>query len=221
MLESGKIFNIEVSNNLTLEGKILDISDNFVAEVYEKSTIKALHVGKAEITMQGKNGLVTHYIVVNPSYNIIPEPLLMYEPLPALPIPTNYLFSKWGEVYFAQSNGWHRHSYFATYQKGEIFYDYISEPNNRYEIDYINIEVPQTSENLVYCSKYLKERFEKVASTLKSEWYAHKKQSAIDYMVEFTTVSHGLGPLTKNVNTKISTRSASDYYRIEYSIPAK
>lgn len=198
-------FTINVNEAFPLEGELISIEDEFISEI-EGSSIIGKHVGETEISMKGTKGIVKNKIIVNGSSNIIKKPYLMESPNKPLPIPSSILFDELGEVdYYFQSQGrWHYDSYIAPYKYGELFYYYISEPNNRLNIEYIEIQIPINTNNLLYCNAFLTENYEYLSSISGEEWYYHMTKGVIDYKVRFFIQGNDSG---------------TDVYTIEYSIP--
>lgn len=198
-------FTINVNESFPLEGELISIDDEFISEI-KGNNIIGKHVGETEISMKGIKGIVKNKIIVNGSNNIIKKPYLMEAPNEPLPIPSSVLFKELGEVdYYYQSKGsWHYNSYIAPYKYGELYYYYISEPNNSLSIEYIEIQIPISTNNLLYCNTFLSENYEHLSSTLGEEWYYHMTKGIIDYKVRFFIQSNDSG---------------TDVYRIEYSIP--
>lgn len=198
-------FTINVNETFPLEGELISIEDDFISEIKGNSII-GKHIGETEISMKGSKGIVRNKIIVNGSYNIIKKPFFMESPNKPLPIPSSVLFEELGEVdYYFQSQGrWHYDSYIAPYKYGELYYYYISEPNNSSSIEYIEIQIPINTNNLLYCNTFLTENYEYLSSILGEEWYYHMTKGVIDYKVRFFIQSNDSG---------------TDVYRIEYSIP--
>ena len=159
-----------------------------------------------DLVIEPKKGIVKNKIIVNGRKKKKKKPYLMEAPNEPLPIPSSVLFKELGEVdYYYQSKGrWHYNSYIAPYKYGELYYYYISEPNNSLSIEYIEIQIPISTNNLLYCNTFLSENYEHLSSTLGEEWYYHMTKGIIDYKVRFFIQSNDSG---------------IDVYRIEYSIP--